>query len=469
MTRRREAARAGTYCIAALALASCGPGVLRASPSDDVPLRAAARPPSGSVPISHVVIVIQENRTFDNFFATFPNADGTTFGYMKNPSGSGDTYVPLQKVDLVGACDFGHSYHSVMPDYDGGKMDGFGLEGGGKKCRGPAGTKVYQYVDPAQLAPDWDLAKQYVLGDHLFQTQGSGSFTAHQDLIAGATLINEPHDTKSVVDYPTAQPWGCDAATGTRTSLLRATPNLKLHFEYRHGPFPCFTYLTLRDLLDAHDVSWRYYSPKEASTGRYWNAFDAIKAVREGPEWTTNIAESNLFFSDVASRKLRAVSWIVPDNPNSDHPGNHSDTGPSWVATIVNAIGNSNYWDTTAIVVVWDDWGGLYDHEPPPFFDEWGGLGFRVPMIVVSPYARETTPQVPGYVSHTQYEFGSILKFVEDIWGLGRLGTTDERATSIIDCFDFTQPPRTFTTITTKYSRAHFLHQRPSYLPVDTE
>jgi phospholipase C len=466
---RRGVARAAAYCIAALALTSCGASVLRTSPSVDASLRAAGRPPAGSVPISHVVIVIQENRSFDNFFATFPNADGTTFGYMKNSSGSGDTYVPLQKVDLVGPCDFGHSYRAVRLDYDGGKMDGFGLEGAGKKCRGPAGTKVYQYVDPAQLAPDWDLAKEYVLADHLFQTQGSGSFTAHQDLIAGATIINRPRDTKSIVDFPTAQPWGCDAPTGTDTSLLHATPNKKIHFEYRRGPFPCFDYLTLRDLLDANRLSWKYYSPKEASTGRYWNAFDAIKAVREGPEWTTNIAESNLFFSDVAARKLPAVSWIVPDNPNSDHPGNHSDTGPSWVASIVNAIGKSDYWNTSAIIVVWDDWGGMYDHEPPPFFDEWGGLGFRVPMIVVSPYAREATPSVPGYVSHTQYEFGSILKFVENIWGLGRLGTTDKRAASIIDCFDFTQPPRAFTTITTKYSRAYFLHQRPSYLPVDTE
>ena len=154
---------------------------------------------------------------------------------------------------------------------------------------------------------------------------------------------------------------------------------------------------------------------------------------------------------------------------DSDHPGGHHDTGPSWVASIVNAIGESSYWNTTAIVVVWDDWGGFYDHVPPPFFDTWGGLGFRVPMLLASPYARETAPSHPGYVSHTTYEFGSILKFVEQNWNLGTLGATDERAASLIDCFDFTQAPRTFTHIPAKYSRSYFLRQPYSYKPVDTE
>jgi phospholipase C len=153
---------------------------------------------------------------------------------------------------------------------------------------------------------------------------------------------------------------------------------------------------------------------------------------------------------------------------NSDHPGLHRDTGPSWVASVVNAIGGSPYWDSTAIIVVWDDWGGFYDHVVPPLRDKWGGLGFRVPMIIVSPYAREGQ-STEGYISHTNYEFGSILKFVENIWDLGQLGTTDTRATSIIDSFDFTQKPRAFTPIPAKYSRDFFEHQPPSYKPVDTE
>ncbi|HYL27115.1 MAG TPA: alkaline phosphatase family protein [Candidatus Nitrosotalea sp.] len=417
--------------------------------------------------VQHVVIVIQENRSFDNLFATFPGADGTTFGYMKTPSG--DQYVPLAKVNLLEKCDFGHSYRTVQPDYDNGKMDGFGEEGGSKNCPGKAGTAVYQYVDPTQIAPYWDMAQQYVLADQLFQTQGSGSFTAHQDLIAGSTLIDQPTDDKSIVDFPTANPWGCDAKPGTKTSLLVYTGKI-IKDEYGKGPFPCYTYQTMRDLLDAKSVSWKYYSPPEPNgTGSLWNGFNAIQAVREGPEWGTNIAKTNVFFSDVSNGTLPAVSWIVPDNQNSDHPVKNSDTGPSWVASIVNAIGNSSYWGTTAVIVVWDDWGGFYDHVPPPFFDHWGGLGFRVPMIIISPYAREAVPGQPGYISHTQYEFGSILKFVEDTFNLGSLGTTDARAASIVDCFDFTQPPRAFTAIPSKYDERYFLHQSPSYQPLDTE
>lgn len=467
--RRSPIGRILAYCVL-LACVSCAGGSHDAAGNGVLPNGAASRGSrASSAFVQHIVILIQENRSFDNFFSTFPGADGTYGGYMENPSGTGDQYVPLQKTDLVEPCDFGHSYHAVATDYDGGKMDGFGLEGGSKKCPGKAGTKVYQYVDPQQLAPDWSIAQQYVLADHLFQTQGSGSFTAHQDLIAGATLINQPKDTKSLVDFPSALPWGCDAPPGTVTSLL-LYKNYKLHNYYHFGPFPCLTYPTVRDLLDAKKVSWKYYSPPEpGGTGSFWNAFDAIKAVREGPEWKTNIAHTAVFFKDVAHGTLPNVSWIVPENPDSDHPGNNSDTGPSWVAGIVNAVGQSAYWNNTVVIVLWDDWGGLYDHVPPPFFDRWGGLGFRVPMLIVSAYTRRTTASQPGYISHTEYEFGSILRFIEDNWGLGRLNTTDVRAISISDCFDFRQGPHAFRKIKAKYSQSYFLHRKPSYLPVDTE
>ncbi len=463
MSRALAIARGAASGIAALAIASCSssPFALRQSQGDTHYSYG-----SGSNVLQHVVIVIQENRTFDNFFSTFPGADGATQGRMKTPSGY--TYVALHPAPLNEKCDFGHSYSGFLKEYDGGKMDGFNLEGGGKPCPGPSGTHIYQYVEPTQIEPYWEIAKTYVLADHMFQTQGSGSFTAHQDLIAGGTIIN-PARTKSLIDFPSHVPWGCDAQRSTRTSYVEAKGS-KLRYRRHQGPFPCLTYPTLRDLLDAREVSWKYYSPPEPSgTGEYWSAFDAIKAVRERREWRTNVVDTSRFFDDATKGKLPAISWIVPDNPNSDHPGNGSDTGPSWVASIVNAIGESSQWSTSAVIVVWDDWGGFYDHEPPPFFDQWGGLGFRVPMLVVSPYAREAYPSKPGYISHTQYEFGSILKFVEDVWGLGSLGSTDERATSIVDCFDFTQPPRSFTPIQAKYSRAYFEAEPPSYRPVDTQ
>ncbi len=463
-SRRRALARALIGSIALVAGVSCAGPVRNATSAGSNAIPPASS--GGSDVLQHVIIVVQENRTFDNLFATFPKADGTTRGRIKTPSGY--TYVYLHSAPLNEKCDFGHSRAGFLKEYDNGKMDGFNLEGGGKPCPGPAGLETYQYVDPSQIAPYWEIAKTYVLADHMFQTQGSGSFTAHQDLIAGATFIN-PGRTKTLVDFPSHVPWGCDARRDTKTSLLEVRGS-RLAYKRHQGPFPCLTYRTLRDLLDAKGVTWKTYSPPEPDgTGGFWNAFDAIKAVRERREWRTNIASAKSFFLDVKKGRLPALSWVVPDNPNSDHPGNGSDTGPSWVASIVNAVGKSDYWSTSAVIVVWDDWGGFFDHEPPPFFDQWGGLGFRVPMLVVSPYAREAYPSTPGYISHTQYEFGSILKFVEAVWGLGSLGTTDQRATSIGDCFDFTQAPRAFTPIKAKYSPAYFEAQRPSYLPVDSE
>jgi phospholipase C len=157
------------------------------------------------------------------------------------------------------------------------------------------------------------------------------------------------------------------------------------------------------------------------------------------------------------------VAWVTPDGTDSDHLGVGKDTGPSWVASIVNAIGKSSYWNSTAIVIVWDDWGGLYDHLDPPKTRNWqGGPGLRVPMLIVSPY-------VKPHVDHTVYEFGSILQFVENNWDLGTLGRGDEHSTSIRNAFDFNMAPRKFTVIPAKYSRDFFLRKKPSGLPPDTE
>jgi phospholipase C len=401
----------------------------------------------------HIVILIQENRTFDNLFATFPGADGTTVG--KTSKGT----ILLRAADLESQVSPRNGYNSWFADWNYGKMNHFDLVPIGRI----PGTYVYQYVRPDQIAPYWDLAKQYVLSDHMFQTQGSGSFTAHQDLIRGDTAINS---SDQLIDFPSGgagEPWGCDSAQGTLTSLI--TANNK--YSGGDGPFPCLTYTTLRDLLDPADISWRYYAPTvgESFGGNLWNAFDAIRAVRYGPEWTTNEANPETrVFTDISRNTLPSVAWVIPDYQNSDHPGDNSDTGPSWVAQVVNAIGESPAWNTTAIVIVWDDWGGWYDHVAPPHPRAYGGPGFRVPAIVVSPYAKS------GYVSHDIYAFGSVIKFVEENWRLPSLGTTDKTSASFVnDFFDFTQKPRKFVPIGAKYSRSFFLHQRPSNQPVDYE
>jgi phospholipase C len=455
--------REGSIRLAAVLLA----GVVGISACSQAPATSGASslPSSGAFDrsnsslryINHVIILVQENRSFDNFFATFPGADGATEGLMK--TSSGDVYVPLQESRLD-MDSLGHEHYSFLQEYDSGKMDGFGLvKRATEKGNIKAGKYSYRYVEPSDIAPYWTMAQQYVLADHMFTTQSSSSFTAHQDLIAGGT----PVDGDNVIDFPTPSAWGCDAPPGTVTSLITPTGR----YLRDKGPFPCFTYATLRDLLDAKGLSWLYFT--NASHSSVWDAFDAISAVRNGPEWQTNIAiPETKIYQTIASAALPAVSWVIPDAVNSDHPGLHRDTGPSWVASVVNAIGESAYWPSTAIVIVWDDWGGEYDNVPPPQIDG-QGLGMRVPMLVVSAYARESAPNTPGYISHTQYSFGSILRFVEDNWSLGRMGTSDSGSKSIGDCFDFIQPPRAFVPIASKYSKSYFEKQRPSGLPVDTE
>ncbi len=481
----RGAALGFVALAAAAAVAACGGG--RGAPSS-LPY-AQPQAAGAKSKIEHVVIVIQENRSFDNFFATFPGADGTKTGKAaamppsianacKHPITKA-TSIPLQEVSLIGnGSDLVHIHTGYLAELDRGKMDGFDLTGYGADGSGaPTCTYAYQYVNPSQIQPYWDIAKQYVLADHTFQTQGSGSFTAHQDLIAGGTDIST---TEALIDNPSFFPWGCDANKSVVTAIIKKGSQKVYPYG---GPFPCLSYATMRDLLDAKGVSWKFYAmPVQKESGCFhgdtpgiWSAFDAIHAVRYSPEWRRNVTQSNLvFFKDVSKHTLPAVSWITPDGLNSDHPGETynkpcrrgtklGDTGPSWVASIVNAIGESPYWDSTAIVVLWDDWGGYYDHVVPPHPRTWqGGPGFRVPMLVVSPY-------VKPHVEHTVYQFGSILKFVEETWGLGSLGTSDARATSIGNAFDFNMRPRTFKQIPSKYSRAYFLAQPPSGAAPDTQ
>jgi phospholipase C len=390
--------------------------------------------------------MIQENRTFDNLFATFPGAKGTTQGKIH----TGST-VKLAKHALLDTTDVMHAYSNYLTDYDHGKMDGFDLD---PTATGRAsGLLTYQYVAPEQIAVYWTLAKRYVLADQMFTTQGSDSFIGHQDLIAGSTQIDAQH---AIVNAPNASPWGCDAPAGTVTSLVESdgTPR------WNKGPFPCLNYPTLAGLLDAKGLTWRYYAdyPKYS-----WNAFEAIRAVRYASQWNTNVSTpQTTIFRDIRNGTLPAVSWVVPAPAYSDHPGEPQDFGPDWVGNVVNAVGESPYWRTTAIIVVWDDWGGFYDHLAPPRLN-FGGLGFRVPMIAISAYART------AYVSHTQYEFASILRFVEDNWHLGRLGTNDRRANSIGKVFDFSQKPKPYVPVKVGHSRAFFLTLPPSNRPLDSQ
>jgi phospholipase C len=249
------------------------------------------------------------------------------------------------------------------------------------------------------------------------------------------------------------------------------------------GPFPCFTqYRTIADSLDARGVSWQYYTPTTGTQGcpqcqpgdYIWSPFSAIRSVRYGRDWANVITPQTNVLDAAAKGQLKGVTWVVPDGTYADHPGPYvTDEGPSWVAAVVNAVGTGPQWSSTAIIVLWDDWGGFYDGETPPQMD-FRGLGIRTPLIIISPYAKHHE------VSKTLYEPGSILKFVETVFNLPPIGGscpappsngygyTDCRA-NILEGFDFHQTPRTFTLIKAKYPPSTFTNAKGPAVAPDTE
>jgi phospholipase C len=223
--------------------------------------------------------------------------------------------------------------------------------------------------------------------------------------------------------------------------------------------------VTLANELDAAGLSWRYYAPAEKSNfGANWSAFDAIQSVRYGSEWSTNvIAPETTVLTDIANGNLANVTWVIPAAKNSDHDGIDGLNGPNWVASVVNAVGQSQFWDSTAVFVIWDDWGGWFDHVAPPQLD-YQGLGFRVPLMAISPYAKA------NYVSHVQFESASILAFAEEVFGLPPMAPADTRATPLDDMFDFSQGQsrRRFTRIKLTQPLAKVLEDsRTSTVPPD--
>ena len=218
--------------------------------------------------------------------------------------------------------------------------------------------------------------------------------------------------------------------------------------------------MTLMDLLDQAGIPWRYYA---GNLNSIWTAPNAIQHLTTTPaDWQNVVTPSSQVLTDIAAGKLAQVVWVIPGGLQSDHPGTQSDSGPSWVASVVNAIGSSPYWNNTAIFITWDDWGGLYDHVAPNIYNSYE-YGFRVPLIVVSPYAKK------GYVSHVTHDFGSILNFVETTFGLPSLGYADSRADNLGDCFDFSQVPTPFVPVATKYSASYFIELEKTTPPTDPD
>jgi phospholipase C len=433
-------------------------------------LKGATKSEVVSEYIQHVVIIVQENRSFENFFAGHPGSNAPLTGCGRPAELSdgpvvspgslsgcpkGDVQTPLHLVTFQQEPNLSHAFEASAHDWDGGKMDGFSSYGRGHD------SAAYAYIERSQVATYWTMAQQYVLADAMFPTEFGLSWTAHLTLVAGTDNLNGSNNM-ALADFATGRS-NCHAQAGATTTTVDANRVIG-----HNGPLPCLdTFNTMAQALDTAGISCKNYVARKYKSF-IWSPFAAIKYVYDGYDWDDNIIFPNTkIFADIAQGHLASVSWVTPNYENSDHSGAHSDTGPAWVASIVNAIGKSAYWNSTAIVVLWDDYGGFYDNAAPPRLDI-RGLGTRVPCLIISPYAKT------GYVSHTQYEFGSILKFIGEAFpkvqplGPSSQGYTDTRANSISDSFDFARA-RTFKAIPAKYPISHFLHEAPSSEPVDNE
>jgi len=419
--------------------------------------------------IQHVVVIFQENRTPDNLFHDPVLIERGADIASSGKTSTGQT-VQLQPGPLSAVWDMGHAHENFLVSWHNGAMDGFDKEEImclHPKCA-PANPE-YVYVQASDVQPYFNLAETYTFGDRMFQTNQGPSFPAHQYIIAGTSAIAEgsiysasglPQFSKGVA--------GCIAPPTAVVKVIDTT-NFNPKTNQKKPVYPCFEHSTLPDLLDAAQLSWKYYTP---DPGYIWTAPNAIEHLCgpdlappngvhcTGTEWTQHVViEGNrsLILKDIATGKLASVSWVIPNGDASDHPGGtYVSTGPSWVATIVNAIGASQYWSNTAIIITWDDWGGWYDHVPPPPAANSYEYGFRVPLIVVSPYAKA------AYISHMNHDFGSVLRFIETTFSLTTIGPTagyaDYRADDLSDCFDFSQAPSTFKTIPSVLDAQYFLN-----------
>jgi phospholipase C len=440
-------------------------------PSLGTPL--IVNPVKGS-PIEHVIVIIQENRTMDNMFNEFPGADTVTSG--KNSRGD---KIALQPEGLEWPYDPDHSHTSLVKEYDGGAMNGFDKDACDSDPITPSGCVpprnfTYSYVPPGEVTFLWilggafsSLGVGYAIADHMFSDRQVPSFPGHLGLIAGQGPADDPIGQG---ESGLSAIWGCDAPKGAKVGEFRSAYDDPLRYVY-----PCFNYNTIADLMDKKNLSWKYYTGAIGTVDGGIDAYDAIRHIRfcDCADWKSKIdTPMTDIFDDLQNGTLPQVSFITPPFAASDHGGSLTSGGPAWVTSIYAFLTeNPKLYANTAIFVTWDDSGGWYDHVRPPS-DKFGPLGFRVPLLVLSPFARQ------GLISHKTHSFGSILHFIEKNWKLGSLGQADASADDLSDMFDYTQkriPPvvdfGSFhrSQIERKYSPAFWRSMATDQRPIDNE
>ena len=380
-------------------------------------------------PIKHVVFIIKENRSFDHYFGTYPGAEGATSGKVS----SGET-VELQPATDVLEHDLGHDFFAGVQSINGGRMNGFDKIFMGETLNG------YTIFDRSGIPAYWAYADEFVLGDRMFASMYGPTFPEHLYTVAARAgrVTGNKHDrgTSGAVYCSDAQELvkrfrklnPRETEEVMRLEELADTEKLETFWE---DVKPCFDFEVLPDQLNDEGISWRYY----ARFGDWRNALHAIRHIRYSEYWGPNVRNPGVAMRDIRNEKLSEVSWLIPPIGLNEHPGGPSVcAGENWTVRHVNAIMKSKYWKNTAIVITWDDFGGFYDHVPPPHLDIMG-LGPRVPLLIISPWAKK------GFVDHTTYEFSSVLKFIESIKGLEPMTKRDRLADNMLGAFDFDREP----------------------------
>ncbi len=364
-----------------------------------------------TMPIQHVIIIIKENRSFDHMFGTFPGANGATTGM------AGSKKIALGHAKLVQG-ELPHGWSDSVEGIDRGKMDGF--------YRYAPHYAAYVQFHRKDIPNYWLYAQNFVLADNFFSSMYGGSFPNH--LYFAAADSDDISDNPSGDTHKPAR-WGCDSTPGTTAPTRDPSTGRYGHI------FPCVDIPTLPDELNAAGRTWRYYSATSTQYGYIWSVLDAINHIRNGDQWDTNVLPVNNFADDVQTQ-LADVTWITPPGDDSDHPGPKLNlcVGEGWSVQIINAIMNSPFWNSTAIFLVWDDFGGSYDHVPPPTVDYFG-VGLRVPLLVISPYAKA------GTVQHGLTEVTSLLRFSEKVFDLPPITQRDKKTNNLMDMFNFNQQP----------------------------
>jgi phospholipase C len=423
---------------------------------------ASANRPTGIHLIRHVVVIMQENRSFDSYFGTYPGADGIPKGVCV-PDPLTETcerpYHDHRNRNSGGP----HDHRDAIRDINGGKMDGFvqqAVEGRRLACTGqidaptcslaPSAPDVMGYHDWHEIPNYWSYARHFVLQDHMFEPDTSWSLPAHLFMVSGwsasCSRAGDPMSCTPAVQAPGSPPGSPQNTTGA---------------------VPDYAWTDLTYLLHAHHVSWGFYVakgdqpdcddsamfcapiPQSAKTPGIWNPLPYFDTVRDDGQ-LSDVRPLQDFFTEARTGTLPAVSWITPAQAVSEHPPALVTRGQAYVTGLIDSIMRSPDWSSTAIFLSWDDWGGFYDSVHPPTVDA-QGYGLRVPGLVISPYARR------GYIDHQVLSFDAYLKFIEDDFlGGARIdprtdGRPDPRPDvrenakilgSLVHDFDFAQKPR---------------------------